>query len=160
MSQPAESNFRGILEAGFHEHDSDATKKQKEAENVRRVEQLLSTFMSGNYEALHGLLADDVEMEIVGPDGAVMVGRQHGMPAVIDAIRNNFSMLEDQHPTIDSVIAQGDQVVLVGREKGRVRLTGRSYDMGWVQIYTFREGKIRSMREIFDTASWMAAAKG
>lgn len=81
MSRPAESHFRDLFETAFHEHDPESTKKEKEAQNVRHVEQLLMTFMSGNYEALHDFLSDD--MEIVGPEGAIMVGRHHGLPAVI-----------------------------------------------------------------------------
>lgn len=158
MSQVDDSPFLGLLGTAFLEHDSEVANKQTEAENVRRVEQVLMMLGSGNYDALGDLLADDVEMEIIGPAEAFMAGRHHGLPAVIEAVRNNFSLLEDQHPTVESVIAQGNQVVLVGREKGRIRSTGRSYDVSLVQIYTFREGRVVSMREVVDTATWMMAS--
>lgn len=75
-----------------------------------------------------------------------------------EVIQRNFALLEDQHPTIETVVAQGEQVVFVGREKGRVRATGRPYDLHLVQVYTFRNGKLVNMHQVLDTAAWISAA--
>jgi ketosteroid isomerase-like protein len=41
---------------------------------------------------------------------------------------------------------------VIGREQGRYRPTGRSYDFHWVQQFEFRDGKIAHVRELTDTA--------
>ena len=77
---------------------------------------------------------------------------------VIEATRQNFALVEEQRPEIQSVVAQGDTVVVLGRETGRFRPTGREYEMHWMHHYTFRGGKIQQIRELFDSAALLRAA--
>ena len=72
---------------------------------------------------------------------------------MIETTRNNFAQVEEQRPETQSVVAQGDTVVVVGREQGRFRPTGRSYDLHWMHQYTFKNGKIVRIRELFDSAA-------
>jgi ketosteroid isomerase-like protein len=39
-------------------------------------------------------------------------------------------------------------VVVIAREKGKIRVTGRSYELHWVQQYEFRDGKITRFLEL------------
>jgi ketosteroid isomerase-like protein len=65
--------------------------------------------------------------------------------------------VEEQQPEILAVVAQGAVVVVTARERGRYRATGRSYDLHWVQLFTFRQGKVVRVREVFDSAAMLAA---
>ena len=51
-------------------------------------------------------------------------------------------------PQISSVIADGDDIVVIGRELGRIRGTGTAYDIQFAQHFKFREGKLASLQII------------
>jgi ketosteroid isomerase-like protein len=59
-------------------------------------------------------------------------------------------MVEDQRPEIRSVTAQGDTVVVIAHERGRVRETGSPYALHWVQLFQFRDGRIARVLEVID----------
>jgi hypothetical protein len=56
-----------------------------------------------------------------------------------------------------AVTAQGDRVVLEGRNRGRARSTGRSYEHDWVMVLTVQDGLIVRARHYYDTADVLAA---
>jgi ketosteroid isomerase-like protein len=60
---------------------------------------------------------------------------------------------------VEAVIAQGDKVVVVGKERGRFRPTGREYMLHWVYIYTLKEGKIVRVRELLDSSALLEAMR-
>jgi hypothetical protein len=90
-------------------------------------------------------------MEIIGPREIPFTGRWSGRDAVAEAVRSNFSRIDEQSPEILSVVAQGDMVVITGRETGRVVATGKKYDIHWVQHFTVRNGKVTRFWELFDS---------
>ena len=57
----------------------------------------------------------------------------------------------------DEFIPGANDVVVVGHERCRVRATSRVVEVAWVQIFTFRDGKVSRHREYSDTAAWEAA---
>ena len=52
---------------------------------------------------------------------------------------------------VDAVIGDGDQVVVLGRERCASLQTGRSYDQHWAHAYVVRDGKVVSVRLYEDT---------
>ena len=153
MSQNIDPQFIDSFQAAFHEGDEKVANKLEEAENVRRVEDVFRIIARRDFDALNDILADDVSLEIIGSPSTPMAGLTEGRQQVIEVTRNNFAHVEDQRPEIQSVVAQGNTVVVLGREQGRFRPTGRSYDLHWMHQYTFKNGKIVRMRELFDSAA-------
>ena len=49
--------------------------------------------------------------------------------------------------------ADGDTVIVFGRERMRVKATGRSYEAEWAHEFEIRDGKIAKFIEYTDTAS-------
>lgn len=148
----------GRLQSCFHEGDPAADSKTLEKScldalvgNYRAIG--ASDFV-GAIASLHG----DVEMEIYGPPGTPFVGSWKGFKAVAKAMQTNFGLVELEEVEIESVAAQGDSVVLMAHETGRLRSTGKRYRLRWVQWFRFREGKIVHIRELFDTAALLEAA--
>jgi ketosteroid isomerase-like protein len=129
MNQIADTQFIDALQMSFREGDENVGNKLEEAENVRRVEEIFHAIAAGNFEALTEIFADDITMEIVGSDSMPMTCRVQGLPQVIETTQNNFAQVEEQRPEILSVVAQGNTVVVIGREQGRFRPTGRNYDV-------------------------------
>jgi len=157
MSQFIDEQFINTLQTAFHEGDEYAANKLEEAENVRRIEELFRIIARKDFESLNGILADEVVLEIIGSPTTPMAGLTEGRQQVIDTTRNNFAQVKEQRPEILSVVAQGNTVVVVGREQGCFRPTGRSYELHWMHQYTFKNGKIVRICELFDSAALLKA---
>jgi uncharacterized protein len=149
MSQFAVTDFLDRLAHAFREGDPHVDHKHAEAENVRLLREQYQAIARGDFDAAFALLADDVDFEVVGPPDGPFLGRWRGRAQVEEAVRTNFARVEDQHPEVQSLVAQGDTVVLIARERGRYRDSGRPYDVHWVQQFTFRDGRIVRVREIY-----------
>jgi hypothetical protein len=153
MSQFTDQQFISTVQAAFHEGDANVANKLEEAANVRRVEDVFRLIARKDFKALDGFFADEVTLEIVGSPDTPMAGLTQGRQQVIETLENNFAQVDEQQPEIQSVVAQGNTVVVIGRDKGRFRPTGRTYDMHWMHQYTFEGDKIIRMRELFDSAA-------
>ena len=44
---------------------------------------------------------------------------------------------------VDEVLADGDKVVVLGRQRATVRETGRHFETRWAHVYTFGAAKWR-----------------
>jgi ketosteroid isomerase-like protein len=150
MSQAGIARMLDRITHAFHEGDPEAGRKQAEAENVRLLREQYDAIARGDFDGAIEMFAEDIEFEILGPERGPFAGRWQGRAEVGDAVRRNFAKVENQEPEIHAVVAQGDTVVIIARECGRIRDTGQHYDVHWVQQFTFRDGKAVRIREIFN----------
>lgn len=148
MSGIIVNDFIDRLGHTFREGDPNAAAKTIEADNVRLLQSIYQTIIDGNFAAFADMLAEDVDLEILGPLAIPFLGSWRGRQQVAEAVRNNFNAVEEQHPELQSVIAQGDTVVASGRERGRCKATGQTYDVQWVQFHTFDGGKLVRTRQL------------
>jgi ketosteroid isomerase-like protein len=158
MAQKIDPRFIEALLPAFRLGDANVDRKLEEAGNILRVAELFHAIAREDYAAFGDLLAEDVILEIIGPAGSPMAGRHRGRAQVVEAVTGNFALVEDQRAEILSVVAQGDTVVVVGRDEGRFRPTGRRYTVHWMYQFTLAAGKLVRIRELFDSASLLAAA--
>lgn len=158
MSKPIDPQFIDRLQDAFREGDNNAAGKALEAANVRVIEEVFRAVARKDFDALGGLLAEDVTFEIVG-SGGPMAARAEGRERVVEAARGNFAQIEEQRPEVLSVVAQGDTVVVVGRERGRFRATGREYEAHWMHQYRLEGGKVASITEMLDSAALLDAVR-
>ena len=156
MNIHADEFVAGIRSA-FRAGDPEVDRKTVEAGNVRCLEEQYAAIVRGDFDAVVEFMTDDVELQIVGPAGAAFAGQWRGMKEVAEALRNNFSQLDELRPELQSVTAQGDTVVVCGRDRGVFRPTGRAYDLHWVQVFGFRDSRVARIREIADSASILEA---
>jgi ketosteroid isomerase-like protein len=156
---PIVMKFIERLENAFHEGDPRATEKTAEKDNVKSLQEQYRALVRGDVAAFAATLADDVELDILGGPDLPFAGRWKGRDEVIKAVVLNFSLLEDQQPEVESVVAQGDTVVVFARERGRFKATGREYDIRWAQWFTFRDGLLFRMRELAEEGPLVAAAR-
>jgi uncharacterized protein len=148
-SKPLERFIDGIDQA-FREGDAQVDGKLAEAQNVSLLREQYLALARGDFDAAVDLFHDDVDFEITGPPAVPFLGRWRGRPEVGEAMRRNFAMVEGQEPEVHAIIAQGDTVVVVAHERGRIRATGSPYSLHWVHVCTFRDGKVVRFREIVD----------
>jgi uncharacterized protein len=71
-----------------------------------------------------------------------------GVKELKAALRHNFGSLAEQHPEIRTLTAQGETVVLIGREHGRVARLANPYRMQFVQRFLFRDGRLAAVTVI------------
>lgn len=143
------SFFDQVMEA-FRRDDPGVDQKQLESDRVHCVQLLYHAVARSAFEEMLDLTTDDFVLEVCGPAHLPMCGRWQGREEVLAALARNFSMVDEQRPTISSVVAQGDIVVVMAREQGIVRATGKRYDVRWVQEFRFTDGKVSRVYEVID----------
>jgi ketosteroid isomerase-like protein len=131
-----------------------------EQDNVQVVQKYFQLLLDGDAASLMPLLAQDVVLVSPGPKELVpWAGEYHGPQGVIQYYTALVQGVELTGAELQGLIVQGDRVAVVGRHHGRIRATGKSYDLSWVAIWTFREGKIASMHLYHDTYLVAQAAR-
>ena len=90
----------------------------------------------------------DVVLTIFAPPEFPFVRHAQGLHALKAALEHNFNAVADQNPTVLNIFAEGDTVVLFGRETGRIARTGTTYNVEFVEKFTFREGRLAEVRII------------
>lgn len=61
---------------------------------------------------------------------------------------------------VSEITAEGDRVVVEGKNRGTVNSNGRAYEHDWVMLFTLRDGKIIRNWHYYDTADIVAAFHG
>ena len=131
-----------------------------EQESVQVVEQIYAAFERGNIQAIHHLLADDVDWEFPGPEDIPFGGGRRGREIVAQFFTSADETVEVEKFEPQAFVAQGDRVIVLGYERVRVKSTGHFYETDWVHVWTVREGKVVRLREYSDTAAIVKAFRG
>src|SRR5262249_55210716 len=104
------------------------------------------------------LLADEVEWHVAGPSEILpWAGRRFGREEVARFLTILPEFLDIQQFEPKEFIAQGDKVVVLGRQLARVKANNRACETDWAMVFTLRNGKISRLREFNDSAAWVAA---
>jgi len=147
------NEFIASVADGFERGDEQLDSKAREKQNVLRVQELYSAILAGDIAGFQAILSEDVEFEIAGPEEVPFSGRAKGRTAAVELVQHNFGQLDSQSPQIEDVLAQGDTVVVVGNERGKLREAEQEYQMTWVQRFRFSGDSITHFLPVFDTAS-------
>jgi ketosteroid isomerase-like protein len=119
--------------------------EQTNGELLRRI---LEAVAAGRFDELRGWMAPDVSLELAAAPRFPFVRRAEGVDAVIEAIAHNFSTVAGQMPEPLAVVAQGDTVMVMARETGRLVETGERYALLLAHQFTFREGRLVLSRSV------------
>jgi ketosteroid isomerase-like protein len=128
---------------------SAATKEASAPQTVLHA--AFDAVIQGNYDLFGESVTEDVELRIAG--FGEMDGMWRGRAEVVAATRRNFALLGEQKPEIESMIAEGDRIAVLLREKGILKSSGQPYSIRGVQWFTFAEGKIKKIDEIVAASS-------
>jgi ketosteroid isomerase-like protein len=137
----------------FHAMDPEAADRPVESGNVRRLLEIYEAVGRSDFAGVVERMTDDIVMTIAGPPGHPFNGCWVGKAEVLAALGHNFAMVDEQEVRILSVVAQGDTVIVIARERGRYRPSGEPYEGEWAQVFGFRDGKLEAMREIFSVTN-------
>jgi|SRR5579884_820885 len=124
---------------------------------VELVRRSYDAFARGDLDAVLADLADDVEWQQAQglPHGGTYRGR--------DAVRRNiFDPLdaewwEEFSAEPSEFLDAGDEIVVLGRYRGRAKGTGKQLDVPFVHVWTVRGGEAVRFRQFLDTRGWVEA---
>lgn len=122
-------------------------------ENKRVVQTVFEMFGRGDVPGLLAIIADDAEWAAPGPEVVPYFGERRGREGALAFFRNLGEGVEFESFEPGDLIAEGDRVVALGHERGRVRSTGKTFDNAWALVFTIREGMIAGFRCYENTAA-------
>ena len=121
-------------------------------DNVEFMRGLYAAFAAGDVPTVLGSMSEDVEWwEAEGNPwypGRAFVGPQQvvdGVFARIGAEIEGFEVVPERF------LSDGDQVVMVGRYRGKGIATGNLLDAQALHIWTVRDGKVVGFQQFVDT---------
>ena len=125
--------------------------------HVELVKEAYAAFGAGDLQKLLGLLTPDVIWEF--PVSKVIpwarTFRGPSEVAQFFAALKEYSVLEAFEPL--HFVDSDDRVVVLGRERIRVRSTDLTCSCEWAHAFTVLDGKIAGFREYTDTAAMVSA---
>lgn len=125
-----------------------------EQENVQIVQETFAAFKRGDIASVLNMLTDDVEWWVNGPPEVIpYVGARHGQEQVAQFFATLGETVEFTEFEPEEFIAQADKVVSTGRDRQRVKKTGRTAENTWAMVFTLRDGKIAGFRSYEDSAA-------
>lgn len=136
------------MEAAFADGDPAHTERVQESANVELLGRMIQAVAAGDFHALREHFADEVTYEIAVPAALPFIRHARGAEDVIGAIAFNFGVLKDQRTEPLSLVSQGDTIMMMARETGRMADTGVAYQALLAQQYTFRGGKLAVFRSV------------
>ena len=126
-------------------------------DNLRIVQEGYADFARGDVQTLLGKFAEDIEWVIPGSENNPLTGIYQGRSRVAEFFKLLSDVTEISTFEPREFIAQGDKVIVLGRETGRVKSTGRTFQSDWAMAFTLRNGKVVKFQEYADTANLAAA---
>ncbi len=124
---------------------------------MEAVQETYEAVGRGDISALLDLLTNDVEWTFQGPSVIPFAGTRRGREGVAEFFSLISANLEFEQFEPREFVAQGDAVVVLGFERSRIKLTGRTFEQEWAHVYKLRDGKVAEFLALEDTAAHAVA---
>jgi len=125
--------------------------------SLQLIQQFHALAGQGRFGEAIALFADDAVIEFHGPASNPLAGRHAGRPAVERFFGLIGASFDVEHFAAEEFIDAGATVVVIGRERSRVKASGRVFDVPWAQVWRTRDGRITALADFFDTGSMALA---
>lgn len=127
--------------------------------NGEIVEILYEAFARGDVPAVLGSFDPRIEWReadgFIYADGNPYIGPQAVAEGVFMRLASD---VEQFSVTPENIIDAGDTVVVEGRYKGTMKVTGTPVDAQFAHVWQLRDGRIVRFQQYTDTAQWRRAA--
>ena len=130
-----------------------------EQENVKLIKDVYEAFGRGDLPAILGSLTADVEWNHPRGDQIPWGGQRRGPEEVTGFFVALGQSIDVEQFEPQRFHADGDTVIVFGRERMRAKATGRDYENEWTHEFVIRDGKIAKFAEYTDTAAIIAALR-
>lgn len=126
-------------------------------ESIDLIRRGYEAYARGDFPAVFALLHPEVEIYQTGllPWGGTYRGHEQA--------REFFRRLNEYtegRPEPEEFIAAGDEVVVIGRLRGRARASGRSYDLRIAHLWSIKGQQVVRFAAYIDTPGMLAALAG
>jgi ketosteroid isomerase-like protein len=111
-------------------------------DNKRVVQTIFEAFGRGDIPGVLSQVAEDVVWNAPGPSAVPYLGARHGHEGVTEFFVQLGTNVDFESFEPGDFIAEGDRVVALGRERGRVKATGKMFDNEWALVFTIHDGKV------------------
>jgi uncharacterized protein len=123
-------------------------------ENKRVVQSIFEAFGRGDLPGVLSHLAEDVTWKAPGPGGVPYFGDRHGHGGATEFFVQLGTNVDFEHFEPGALVAEGNRVVALGRERGRVKGTSKTFDNEWALVFTFGDdGKVSGFQGYENTAA-------
>lgn len=131
--------------------------EQKLGEGAKIIASVYEAFIKGDVQKLSVLFDPRVQarQSPLLPWGGVY----QGYPGIMRLV-TKFLEHVDSRVVVDEYLEAGEQVVVIGHTRGRVRATGREYSIRLVHVWTLRDGRVMRYESYVDTAKMLEALNG
>jgi ketosteroid isomerase-like protein len=136
------------LGTAFAEGDPAHAWRVQEGAQVEMLGRMVQAIAAGRFDELRAHLADDVTYEVAVPATVPWVRHAAGVEDVVAAIASNFGSVCEQRTEPLALVSQGDTVMVMARETGRMADTGVPYQALLAQQFTLREGRLALFRSV------------
>jgi ketosteroid isomerase-like protein len=124
--------------------------------NIQTMKDIFETCKKGDYEALLNYVADDCDwwspVTNTASEAISWAKPRHGRAEVSSFFKEAFSKVKPIEIKPAHYTAQNDYVIVEGSSRGMASTTGCEFFINWVMVCTLANGKIKRLRNYYDTA--------
>ena len=131
-----------------------------EQENIDLVRKGYEAFGRGDVAGLLATLDEQVLWVTSGPADLPTAGRRRGHEGAREFVRTLSTVVDVERFEPKQFVAQGDLVIVLGTDAGRLKSTGKTFDMDFAHAFTIRNGKVAAFQEYRDTSALVTELRG
>ena len=148
MHPLAPEKLTSDIHARFVDDDPAPERKTLEQVRVDAVGDLLACLVQGDLDGFLAAMSPDVDVSLHTTHTQDWILQAKGREAVREMVVRNFDVMTDQTFDTEGIVAQGDSVVMFGRERGNWKSNGEPYDFSIAYRFTFRDGLVNKISQI------------
>ena len=120
-------------------------------QSIALVQRFYDAYIKGDKDTLLSCMADDIDWDIPEMPGLAFSGRRRGRDqvAAFFGIVAQAQQLRSFEP--QEFFGNGDRVVVLGHHEWTVKSNGAPFGSDWAHVFTVRDGRIASFRQLMDT---------
>ena len=122
-------------------------------ENRGTVRSIFEAFGRGDVPGVLEHVSEDVTWKAPGTDVVAYFGDRSVHAGATEFFVRLGDSVDFEHFEPGAYIAEGHRVVVLGRERGRVKGTGKTFDNDWALVFTSGGGKVTGFQCYENTAA-------
>ena len=132
-----------------------------EKENVLVAKRFFEATARGDLATVQDIMAENVDWQSpvtrVESEEVSWAKPRHGRKEIPAFFKDLFEKVQPDKLEPLEFTAQGNRVVVEGRNRGTAITTGRTYEHDWIMVFTMHDGKVVRFRHYYDTSDVLAA---
>lgn len=123
-----------------------------EHENLALLQRIYDRLLTqGDPNLLFNSLSDDITIRLTIAADTALGGEFRGKDGAATYFQRLNDAIEMGGIQVLEMVPHKDTVIVIGKESGRIRATGKEFTNDWVTIFTCRNGQISNILVIEDT---------